>query len=90
MLLQEVKDQLGVSTLNLNVAKDKDNKPTSWLRAWDNDNRVAVSLHQETFDKLKADSTISTVGLQTETRTGAKGDYTSHRIVIFTPATHQL
>lgn len=90
MNIQEIKLELGIATLNLNIANDKDNKPTPWFRHWDNDNRVAVSIHKETFTKIKADPTISTIGLQTETREGSKGEYISHRIVIFTPAEEQL
>lgn len=89
MDISQIKDQLGISTLNLNTAKDKDNKPTDWMRHWDNDNRVAVSIHKDTVAKIKAGSATS-LGIQTETRSGSKGEYTAHRIVLYTPAEETL
>jgi len=85
MDITQIKDQLGISTLNLNTAKDKADKPTSWMRHWDNDRRVAVSIHKDTVSAIKAGS-ATTLGIQTETRTGSKGEYTAHRIVQYTPA----
>lgn len=89
MNIAEIKEQLGISTLNLNTAKDKDGQPTEWMRHWDNDNRVAVSIHKETVAKIKAGS-ATTLGTQTETRTGAKGEYKAIRIVQYTPAEETL
>jgi len=86
MTLADIKTRLGLSTLELNTATDKDDNPTDWMRAWDNDNRVAVSIHKDLVSELKADSNIGTLGLQTETRDGSKGKYTAHRIVKFKPA----
>ena len=85
MNINEIKTQLGYEQLNLNTAIDSDNKPTDWFRHWDNDNRVAVSLHKDTFKAIK-EGNPSTLGLQSEMRTGAKGEYKSMRIVLFTPA----
>lgn len=85
MLLSEVKSTLGISQLNLNTAMDKDNKPTEWMRHWDNDGRVAVSIHKDTVTAIKSDPTCN-LGIQTETRTGTKGEYTAHRIVKYNEA----
>lgn len=92
MNLSELKGKVGVSKFELNTALDVDNKPTDWLRHWDNDNRVSVSLHKDLFAELKADTTgkIDTLALQTEVREGAKGEYTSHRIIKYTPAQFEL
>lgn len=90
MNIHELKATLDIATLNLNTAMDANNAPTEWLRHWDNDRRIAVSIHKETFGKVKADSTVSTLGIQTEMRNGSKGEYTAHRIVLFTPAEHTL
>ena len=81
----EVKAKLGFSSLQLNVAMDKDNKPTDWMRHWDNDKRVAVSIHKDTVTAIKADTSIN-LGLQTETRNGSKGAYTAYRIVKYNAA----
>ena len=86
MTIIEIKSKLGIATLELNTAKDKDNNATEWMRHWNNDSREAVSIHKDLVDEIKSDSNISSLGLQTETRTGEKGDYTAYRIVKFKPA----
>lgn len=91
MNLEEIKSKLGIATFNLNTSTDKDGKKDAeWMRHWDNDNRVAVSIPTEVVTKLKADSTIGTLGIQTEMKTGKQGEYTSHRIVMFKPAEETL
>lgn len=91
MNIDEVKSKLGYATLNLNYS-EKDGQKTQWLRHWDNENRVAVSIHQETFDKIKANPKLSDLDIQTETLTSAtsKQEYTAKRIVAYTPAEHTL
>lgn len=86
MNLTEIKEKLGISQLELNTAKDADNNATDWMRHWDNDNRVAVSIHKDLVGELKADANIAALGLQKETREGEKGSYTAYRIVKYTPA----
>jgi hypothetical protein len=86
MTIQDVKNKLGIATLELNTAKDKDGNPTDWMRHWNNDSREAVSIHKDLVGEIQADSNISSLGLQTETRTGEKGDYQAHRIVKYAPA----
>ena len=84
--------------LNLNTAKDADGNPIKdangkvdqWLRHWDNDNRVAVSIHVELFQEIKANRNLSSLGIQKETRTADLGDYTAIRIVKYAPAEHTL
>lgn len=100
MNLAQIKEKTGVAQLELNQATDIDGNPavttnsdgskTTWFRHWDNDNRVAISIAENLLMELKADSTINSLGLQTETRTGTKGDYTSYRIVKYAPAQHTL
>lgn len=90
MLLSEIKTKLGIAKFELNTALDAEQKPTDWLRHWDNENRVAVSLHKDLFDELKADATIGSLGLQHEIRAGEKGDYNSYRIIKYTPAEFEL
>ena len=86
MTISEIKSKLGLSTLELNTAKDKDNNPTDWMRHWSNETREAVSIHKELVDEIKADSNMSSLGLQSETRSGEKGDYTAYRIVKYKPS----
>lgn len=89
MTIEQIKEQLGMPVLNLNTAKDKDGQPTEWMRHWDNDNRVAVSIHKDTVKAIKTGNG-TTLGTQTETRTGAKGEYKAIRIVQYTPAEETL
>lgn len=90
MTLAQIKEKLGIDQLALNTAQDKDENPTDWMRHWDNDNRVAVSIHKELVAELKADANISSLGLQKETRNGEQGDYTAYRIVRYSPAEETL
>jgi hypothetical protein len=85
MNLQEIKEELGYANLNLNTAEDAAGAKTEWMRHWDNDNRIAVSIHKDTIAAIKAKPSTD-LGLQEETRTGAKGDYLAKRIVMYTPA----
>lgn len=86
MNLSEIKSKLQIETLSLNTAMDKDNNPTEWMRHWDNENRIAVSMHKELVAEIKANHKINSLGLQSETRQGSKGPYTAIRVVKFTPA----
>lgn len=86
MTLAQIKEKLGINQLELNTSTDAQDQPTDWMRHWDNENRVAVSIHKELVGELKADSGINSLGLQTETRSGEKGDYTAHRVVKYAPA----
>lgn len=86
MNIVQIKQKLNLPTLDLNTANDKAGKPTDWMRAWDNENRVAVSIHKELVAEIKADANLSSLGLQTETRQGSQGEYTAHRIVKYKPA----
>lgn len=90
MTLQEVKAKVGVEKFELNTAMDAQGAPTDWVRHWDNDNRVAVSLAKDLLALIQKDPAISTLGIQTEIRSGAQGDYTAHRIVSYKPAEFTL
>ena len=90
MKLADIKSKLGIPQFNLNTAKDAEGNNTEWMRHWDNDNRVAVSLHKDTIAKLKADPNIDSLGLQEAVRTGEQGDYTAIRIVMYNPAEEVL
>lgn len=90
MNISDIKNQLNIPQLNLNTAKDSNGNPTDWMRHWDNDNRVAVSLHKDLVADLKANPSINSLGLQEETRTGEKGEYKAYRIVKYTEAEETL
>ena len=98
--ISQIKSELEIVQLNLNQATDVDGNPavstnkdgstTAWFRHWDNTARVAVSLAEDLLLEIQADPTMNQLGLQTEIRTGSKGDYTSHRIVKYKAAQHVL
>lgn len=87
MTITQIKEKIQQPVLEFRTALDQNtNQPTEWLRHWDNDNRVSVSIHKDTAAEIKANPKIMSLGVQTETRTAELGDYTSHRIVAYTPA----
>lgn len=86
MNIDEIKAKLGYGTLNLNYS-EKDGVKTEWLRHWDNEKRIAISIHKETLEKIKADKTLSTLGLNApeEIVSATSGTaYTALRIVAYT------
>lgn len=86
MTLAEIKNKVGVTNLELNTATDADDKPTDWMRHWNNDERVAISIHKELVEKIKVNPAVSNLAIQTEIKVAAKGNYTSYRIVQYTEA----
>lgn len=85
MNIIEIKAKLNVSSMPLTVAENAKKEPTDWRRYWNNDNRIAVSLHKDTLAAIKADPNVN-LGLQHETRSGDKGAYESYRIVKYSDA----
>lgn len=81
MTIEQIKSELGYSTLNLNTSNDSNGVPTEWMRHWDNEARVAVSLHKELIAQLQADPSISDLAIQSELRDAPQGQYTAKRIV---------
>ena len=84
MTLQEIAVKLGITFLAL-TDEDEQGNATEWLRHWENDKRMSVSLHKDLFNMLVNDPTIDNLGLQTEEAEGAKGAYTRVRIIKYTP-----
>lgn len=81
--LKQVKEKLGLNQLELVTANDTTGAPTDWLRHWDNDRRMAVSIHKELAAELAADKqgSITALSLQHEQRVGEQGPYDAYRIV---------
>lgn len=89
MNISELKSTLNIATLQLNSSTNKEGKPDGWMRHWSNEDRVAISIHKETVAAIKANPEAD-LGLQTETRTADKGEYTAHRIVMYKAAEETL
>lgn len=87
MTLANIKNKYGIGALELNTAKDKAGVETEWMRHWDNDNRVAVSLHKELVAKIQANPGMTNLGVQ-ETRLTAESGKAYHavRIIAYTEA----
>lgn len=94
--LSEIKAQFSVSSLQLNYQKDEQgnkaidketNQPTKWLRHWDNDNRVALVIHEDTVKKIQDNPNM--INLSTKAngiKTTEKGDYQLYTIIAYTEA----
>jgi hypothetical protein len=90
MKLHEIKTQLGYETLGLNTVATATGEKTSWMKHWDNDNRIAVLIHRDTFVKLKANPECPSLGIKTAVKQGSKGEYTAHTIVMYSEAEETL
>jgi hypothetical protein len=75
--------------LSLNSATTKEGEATDWMRHWNNDARIAVSIAKDTVALITAkDPKAEHLVLQgPETRTSSEGnDYDAYRIVAVAPA----
>ena len=75
MNIQEIKAKLGVQTLPLNQVVTQTGEQTSWFKHWNNDTRIAILVHAETLELIKADPAMSSLGLNTQTKQGSQGEY---------------
>lgn len=91
MDILQIKEKLGIPSLQLVTAETKEGEKTEWMRHWDNDRRIAVSIHKDLVTQIKENpSGINSLDLQTEKREGEQGEYIAHRIVKYTPAEEVL
>lgn len=90
MKLSDIKAKLDIPTFQLNTATNEAGEKTEWMRHWDNERRIAVSIHKDTLAELKKDSKTPSLGLQHEERTGEQGVYQSYRIVKYAEAEETL
>ena len=88
--LAEIKSKLGVETLQLNTVITESGDKTPWLKQWDNTSRIAVLIHKDTLARIKAEPSISTLGLNIQTKIGAQGEYIAKTICIYQEAEETL
>lgn len=74
MTFAQVKETLNIKSLDLSRCKDKDDKPTEWLRMWNNQQRFAVVLHQDIVAKIKENPTGNKFALKHEVKATETGD----------------
>lgn len=85
--ISSIKSELGINVLNLNRAKTTNEEgnlvESNWFRHWDNEDRVAVSIHEDTMHFGIDNPDADVFQLQgPETRTSKNGgEYTAYRIV---------
>ena len=90
MNLQETKQTLGYDTLNLNTVVTEAGEKTSWMKQWDNDNRIAILIHKDTLAKIKANPNCTSLGISTATKQGAQGEYVAKTIVMYSESEETL
>ena len=93
MNIQEIKAKLGVQTLPLQIVTTQTGEPTSWFKKWDNDTRIAILIHADTLALIKADPTVSSLGLtapQTKMSKSSGQEYTAIYICNYKPADETL
>jgi hypothetical protein len=88
--LSEVKRELGYDVLNLNTVVTESGEKTAWLKQWDNSNRIAVLVHKDTLALIKANPSLASLGLNTQVKQGAQGEYTAKTICIYAEAEETL
>jgi hypothetical protein len=81
--ITEVKGKLNVQTLGLNRVVAENGEKTPWYKNWDNDNRVAILVHEDTLAAIKADNTLNTLGINVQTKQGKQGEYIAKTICIY-------
>lgn len=70
-----IKKKLGYKTLHLNTAQDKDGEPTVWMRHWDSDRRIAVSIHKDLVAEIKRNPNLDGLYTLQAIRDGQEGKY---------------
>ena len=88
--LAEIKRELGIETIGLNPVMTESGERTDWFKQWNNDSRVAILIHKDTLAKVKANPNIASLGLNTQVKQGAKGEYVAKTIVAYTEAEETL
>lgn len=79
--ITQVKEKIGIQVLELEKSVDEQGVYSGWLRHWDNDKRVSVSIHEDLAKELKANPNIKSLGTQYDLRETDKGTYHSYRII---------
>lgn len=88
--LAEIKRELGIDAINLNTVTTVSGEKTEWMKHWDNTNRVAILIHKNTLDLIKSNSAFASLGINTQIKQGAKGEYVAKTIVAYKEAEETL
>ena len=74
MTFAQIKETLDIKSLDISRCKDKDEKPTEWLRMWENKRRFAVVLHQDVVAKIKENPLGNKFALKHELKATESGE----------------
>lgn len=55
MTIEDIKAKVGLPELIMQYCLDEDDNETDWVRHWDNELRISVSMPEEVFDEIKKD-----------------------------------
>lgn len=74
MNIEQIASELNIQTaLDFTRATDKDDKPTEFLKCWDNDNRIGYVIHEE---HMEAINTSDKLAFRKKEKKGNKGKFT--------------
>tara|TARA_B110000902_G_scaffold248589_1_gene305832 strand:+ start:5598 stop:6689 length:1092 start_codon:yes stop_codon:yes gene_type:complete len=76
-----IKEKIGIKDFNFVNVKNNNQETTDWFRHWDNEKRIAVSIHKNLLNEIKDNNNLDGLDLQQELREGSKGSYTAYRII---------
>lgn len=61
MTIADIKGEMGLPTLTMQICKDEQGVPTGWVRHWDNAQRIAVAMEQTLMDKIVKNPGLNTL-----------------------------
>jgi hypothetical protein len=85
MNIEQIKSQIGQPVLTMTRQLDENKQPTSWISHWDNTNRVRVTMHEEVFNKIKADKSFGGLAVKPAQVLTPEGKQPYKLYVIITP-----
>ena len=85
MTISQIKEQLGLTSLDFFHQINSDGQVLDFLRAWDNNPRTEVIMHKDVSEKLYTDKDINILSLQDKgIHISASGlEYRKYFIVIY-------
>ena len=85
MTIQEIKQQLGTTTLNFKRALTEEGQATEWYNAWIEEARVRLSIHEDIMAKIAANREFDKLSLKDDgVRLSQAGqEYRKYYIVIY-------
>lgn len=85
MTISQIKEQIGITSLNFFHQLNADGQVSDFIRAWDNVSRTEVVMHNDVAELISQNNDIDTLSLQDKgTYTSASGlEYRKYFIVVY-------